>query len=111
MSGVWGPEGKQAAICFTFDNLGEASDIEFRYWPTDRAVGQHFSVLHNLPAILDLLPMKVTFFIESWNLDVYPDAVHAVRDAGHEIGCHGIRHEIWCNLTPDQERDHIKRSQ
>ena len=52
---------------------------------------------------------RTTFFIESWNLHVYPDAVRSVVEAGHEIGCHGMRHEIWCNLTAEQELDHLKR--
>lgn len=111
MDGRWGPEGKQAAVSFTFDNLGEASDIEFGRWPTDRPVGSHHSALRDLPAILDVVGVKLTFFIESWNLHVYPDAVRSVTEAGHEIGCHGMRHEIWCNLTAEQERDHIKRCQ
>lgn len=111
MTGIWGPEGKRAAVSFTFDNLGEASDIEFGRWPIDRAVGSHHSVARDLPAILDVLDTKMTFFIESWNLHVYPDAVRSVIEAGHEIGCHGMRHEIWCNLSADQERDHLKRCQ
>ena len=105
----WGPEGRQAAVSFTFDNLGEASDIEFGRWPNDRAAGSHHSALRDLPAILDVLDTKVTFFVETWNLEVYPDAVRAVAEAGHEIGCHGMRHEIWCNLTAEQELDHLRR--
>lgn len=112
MANGWGPEGRQAAASFTFDNLGEASDIEFGRWPTERPVGTHHSAMRDLPLILDALAginAKVGFFIESWNLHVYPDVVRAVAEAGHEIGSHGLRHEIWCNLTPDQEHDHMKR--
>lgn len=109
--GRWGPEGRQAAVCFTFDNLGEASDLEFARWPKDRPVGRHHSALRDLPAILDVLETPVTFFVESWNLDVYPSAIQAITEAGHEIGCHGMRHEMWGQLTPDQELDHITRCQ
>lgn len=35
----WGPAGKKGAVSFTFDNLGEASDIEFGKWPKDHPVG------------------------------------------------------------------------
>jgi len=112
MPGQWGPETKRAAVSVTFDNLGEASDIEFSRWASDRPVGKHHSVLRDLPAIIDVLGhAKATFFIEAWNLPVYPAAVHSLAEAGHEIGCHGMRHEIWGVLTADQELDHIKRCQ
>jgi hypothetical protein len=45
MPGRWGPEGKQAGVTITFDNLGEASDLEFGRWPIDRPVGQHHSAV------------------------------------------------------------------
>jgi peptidoglycan/xylan/chitin deacetylase (PgdA/CDA1 family) len=110
MTPRWGPDGKQAAVTFAFDNLGEASDIEFGRWPIDRPVGSHHSVMRDLPLILEALSGHVVaFFVESWNLHVYPDAIRAIADAGHEIGSHGLRHEIWCTLSPDQERDHMKR--
>ncbi len=110
MVNKWGPEGRRAAVSFCFDNLGEASDLEFGRWPVDRPVGQHHSVLRDLPLLLEALDgHRVAFFIESWNLAVYPHAIRDIADAGHEIGSHGIRHEIWCTLTPDQERDHIMR--
>ena len=109
MARRWGPGVQQAAVCLTFDNLGEAADIEFGRWPKNRAVGSHHSAVRDLPAIHEVLHTKVTAFFEAWNLHVYPDALHAVAEAGHEIGCHGMRHEIWCNLTADQELDHLKR--
>jgi peptidoglycan/xylan/chitin deacetylase (PgdA/CDA1 family) len=112
MRGRWGPEAKQAAVSLTFDNLGEASDIEFSRWPPDRPVGRHHSVLRDLPAILRALgDARVTFFIEAWNLSVYPAAIQAIAEAAHEIGCHGMRHEVWGLLTSEQELDRIKRCQ
>jgi peptidoglycan/xylan/chitin deacetylase (PgdA/CDA1 family) len=108
--GKWGPDGKQAAVSITFDNLGEASDIEFGRWPTHVPVGRHHSVVRDLPAVLEAIAgTRATFFVEAWNLHVYPDAIKSIVDAGHEIGSHGMRHEIWCNLTPDQEYDHLRR--
>lgn len=109
--GRWGPEGKQAAVCFTFDNLGEATDLEFGRWPKNRPVGGHHSVVRDLPAILDVIDTAVTFFIESWNLDVYPASIEKIVAGGHEVGCHGMRHEMWGTLTRDQELDHITRCQ
>jgi peptidoglycan/xylan/chitin deacetylase (PgdA/CDA1 family) len=104
--GSWGPQGRQAAVSFTFDNLGEAAEIEFGNWPDGKPVGSHPSVTLALPAVLDAIrscDVRATFFVEAWNLDVYPAAVAAIQDAGHEIGCHGLRHEIWIELQPDVE--------
>lgn len=53
-----GPEGRQAAVSLTFDNLAEASDIEFGRWATDRPVGSRPSALLDLPAILDVVDAK-----------------------------------------------------
>lgn len=108
MARQWGPEGRQAAISFTFDNLGEASDVEFGRWPPHIPVGNHHSAIRDVPLILKALDgFKVAFFIESWNLAVYPTTIKAIQEAGHEIASHAVRHEIWCTLTPDQERDHL----
>lgn len=110
MARRWGPDGRQAAVSFAFDNLGEASDLEFGRWPVDRPVGRHHSAVRDVPLLLDALgDARVAFFIESWNLAVYPDVVRSIVEAGHEVGSHAIRHEIWCTLTPDQERDHLRR--
>lgn len=101
----WGPKKKKGAILFTFDNLGEAADLENGVWPQDVGIGHHKSVDETLPFILDTLAeygLRATFFLEAWNVDHYPIAVRAVADAGHEIGNHGYRHESWFNLTEDQ---------
>jgi len=50
--GAWGPGLKRGAVSFTFDNLGEAADLEFGTWPKDVAVGTHYTVVDVLPALL-----------------------------------------------------------
>jgi peptidoglycan/xylan/chitin deacetylase (PgdA/CDA1 family) len=110
MTTGWGPDGKRAAVSFAFDNLGEASDIQFGRWPVERAVGGHHSVTRDLPLLLEALRgHELAFFIEAWNLPVYPGAIEAIAEAGHEIGSHAVRHEIWCTLTRDQELDHMRQ--
>jgi peptidoglycan-N-acetylglucosamine deacetylase len=107
MSG-WGPNGRSAAVSFTFDNLGEAAHIENGRLAADAPVGSDPSVTLALPAILELLAqrdLRVTFFVEAWNLGVYPDAVRAIADAGHAIGNHGWRHELWYALSAERERE------
>jgi peptidoglycan/xylan/chitin deacetylase (PgdA/CDA1 family) len=105
MSG-WGPQGHQAAVSFSFDNLGEAAEVEFGNWPSDKPIGSHPSVRLALPAILGALrdrPGHATFFFEAWNLDVYPEAFADIAADGHEIACHGYRHEIWVELDRQTE--------
>lgn len=94
----WGPDGRRAAVSITFDNLGEAADIEFGQWPQHVPIGDHYSVTQALPVILRhlaALGLPATFYVEGWNATHYPGALAAIRSAGHEIGLHGWRHEIW----------------
>jgi hypothetical protein len=49
MDSSWGPDNRRAAVSITFDNLGEAADLERGLWPKDKPLGQHSSVTHSLP--------------------------------------------------------------
>jgi peptidoglycan/xylan/chitin deacetylase (PgdA/CDA1 family) len=89
-------------VVLTFDNLGEAAELERGAPPR----GDHPSVTAVLPrllAVLDELELRVTFFVEGINTELYPDAVREIARRGHEIGCHGWRHERWDRLGPDEE--------
>jgi peptidoglycan/xylan/chitin deacetylase (PgdA/CDA1 family) len=102
----WGPDKNQGAVLFSFDNMGEAADLEMGVWPQDEPVGRHKSVHETLPFLLDTLGeygLRATFFLEAWNVDHYPDAVRSIADAGHEIGSHGYRHESWFILPEDRQ--------
>lgn len=96
-----GTTDRRLTVCVTFDNLGEAAEIEFGLLPDDVATGSHPSVTKGLPSILELLlrhDVPGTFFIEGWNGERYPDAIAAISAAGHEVGLHGWRHENWSQL-------------
>lgn len=45
-----------------------------------------------------------TFFILGWVAERQPGLVRAIRDAGHEIGCHGYAHRLIYEQTPQQFR-------
>ena len=53
-------------------------------------------LVHGTPVILDLLAdlqLTATFFFTGDSARSHPEVVHAVKTAGHEIGCHGLFHE------------------
>ena len=100
-------------VVLTFDNLGEAAELERGTWPADRPLGQHPSVTKALPRLLselDNLGLRATFFIEAINCELNPDAVRSIAEHGHEIGIHGWRHESWEGLEPERERMVLERS-
>jgi peptidoglycan/xylan/chitin deacetylase (PgdA/CDA1 family) len=99
-------------VVLTFDNLGEASELERGTWPPDQALGRHPSVLTALPRLLselDALRLRATFFIEAINCELYPDALREIAARGHELGMHGWRHERWSELSADNERSVLQR--
>ena len=103
----------EPAVVLTFDNLGEASELERGTWPADRPPGRHPSVTEALPRLLaelSSLGLRATFFIEAINCELNPEAVRSIAEHGHEIGIHGWRHESWDGLEPERERALLKRS-
>jgi peptidoglycan/xylan/chitin deacetylase (PgdA/CDA1 family) len=95
----------------TFDNLGEASELERGTW--EGPLGRHESVTVALPRLLeelDALDLKGTFFLEGLNCELYPDAVAGIADRGHELGVHGWRHEAWAELPAAREREILTRA-
>jgi peptidoglycan/xylan/chitin deacetylase (PgdA/CDA1 family) len=110
--GRWGPDSCAAAVSITFDNLGEAVELERGTWPKDMPLGQHPSVTRVLPAILKMLAelgLSATFFVEGLNVEMYRRAMMGIVDEGHEIGYHSWRHEEWQNLKYEQEAQILER--
>ena len=97
----------------TFDNLGEAAQLELGMWPEGVPEGQHFTVVEVLPRLLELLPMrklKATFFVEGLNAEMYPDALRTIAAAGHEVAVHAWRHEEWVALDAESEAALLERA-
>jgi peptidoglycan/xylan/chitin deacetylase (PgdA/CDA1 family) len=108
----WGPDACRAVVSVTFDNLGEAADLERGLWPEGEPLGRHFSVKRALPrilAILEQLGLRSTFYVEGLNAELYPEALLEIADSGHELGYHGWRHEYWPNLSPSDEARALDR--
>lgn len=106
------PGGARAAVSLTFDNLGEAAEIELGLRGADEPRGDHWSVVSALPVVLEELAgvgLPATFFVEGVNAEIYPEALAEIAAAGHEVGFHAWCHEDWAGLTPAQEAENLDR--
>jgi peptidoglycan/xylan/chitin deacetylase (PgdA/CDA1 family) len=110
---AWGASVAGAAVSVTFDNLGEAAQLQLGMWPEDVPQGEHFTVLEVLPRLLELLAargVRATFFVEGLNAEMYPDALRDLARAGHEIAVHAWRHEEWAALDAATETALLDRA-
>jgi peptidoglycan/xylan/chitin deacetylase (PgdA/CDA1 family) len=111
MSSPW-PDGARGAVSITFDNLGEAAELELGLRAAAAPLGDHYSVTTALPLVLALLAdvgLQATFFVEGVNAEIYPEALRAVHAAGHELAYHAWCHEDWSTLTPAAEVANLDR--
>jgi polysaccharide deacetylase family protein (PEP-CTERM system associated) len=60
--------------------------------------------------ILDSYSIKATFFVLGWVAERLPLLVREIHQRGHEIACHGYRHELVYKIGPDRFRADIRRS-
>jgi peptidoglycan/xylan/chitin deacetylase (PgdA/CDA1 family) len=100
-------------VSITFDNLGEAAQLELGMWPEDVPMGSHFTVVDVLPRLLDLLAshgVQATFFVEGLNAVMYPQALRSIVAAGHEVAVHAYRHEEWAALDANAEAALLARA-
>jgi len=61
-------------------------------------------------ALLAPTPSRATFFVLGWVARKAPGVVRRIRDAGHEVGCHGDLHRRVFELTPEAFRADVVRS-
>jgi peptidoglycan-N-acetylglucosamine deacetylase len=115
MTPTW-PEGKTAAVSFTFDFDAEsvwlAMDPANARRPGTLSIGTYGARV-GLPLILDSLErhaIKATFFVVGRNVELYPDKVAAIASGGHEIAVHGYTHTPPARLSPDEEEAELARA-
>jgi len=106
------PGGARGALSLTFDNLGEAAEIELGAIDADARSGEHFTVAEVLPSLLDSLrgvDLSATFFLEGLNTEHYPEALAGIAAAGHEVAYHAWRHEQWADLSAAEQAENLER--
>jgi peptidoglycan/xylan/chitin deacetylase (PgdA/CDA1 family) len=100
------------ALSLSFDNLGEAAEIELGALHPDTPLGGHPSATRAVPAILEALAardLKATFFVEGLNTEIYPELLTAIDGAGHEVAYHAWRHEQWGRLSAGAQAENLAR--
>jgi peptidoglycan/xylan/chitin deacetylase (PgdA/CDA1 family) len=101
-----------ATLCLSFDNLGEAAEIELGAAPAGAPPAGHPTVTTALPAILDALGSReiaASFFVEGLNAELYPEALREIDCGGHEVAFHAWRHEQWGELSTTDQAGNIAR--
>ena len=69
-----------------------------------------------MPRLLDLYDkygVKATFFYTGHIAQLYPDVVRMAYARGHEVGSHGLTHEVskaFDVLPPEEQLSHLKQS-
>jgi peptidoglycan-N-acetylglucosamine deacetylase len=56
------------------------------------------------------LGIRTSWFIPGHSIETFPDQMHQVAAAGHEIGAHGYSHENPVAMTPTQEEAVLGRA-
>lgn len=69
-----------------------------------------------MPRLLDLYEkygVKATFFYTGHIAQLYPQVVKMAYERGHEVGSHGLTHEVsqaFDVLTPEEQLSHLRQS-
>jgi peptidoglycan/xylan/chitin deacetylase (PgdA/CDA1 family) len=109
------PPGVRAAAWFSFDLDAEAAmlaDHPETAGYLDVIAHQRYGPQVAVPRLLrmlDRLRQRTTFFIPGWVAEAWPEVARSVRDAGHEIGHHGYRHESVRGADEATEIGYLER--
>ncbi len=99
-------------VSLTFDNLGEAAEIEMGGLSPETVLGEHPTALEVVPRLLDCLDahgIAATFFVEGLNVELYPDLLGEIAGRGHEVAYHAWRHEQWGELSAAAQGENLAR--
>ena len=57
---------------------------------------------HRLMALFEECDITATFFVLGWVAKRSPGLIRSIHEAGHEVACHGMSHELVYRQTPEQ---------
>ncbi len=103
---------ERGVLSLTFDNLGEAAELEMGALAADAPLGQHVTAIEVVPALLDHLAergLAATFFVEGLNAELYPDLLREIVARGHEVAYHAWRHEQWDGMSAAGQSENLAR--
>lgn len=106
------PGDARGALNLTFDNLGEAAELELGALPAEAPLGHHETALEVLPRLLEQLDERgitATFFVEGLNAEIYPELLLEIDGRGHEVAFHAWRHEQWDALSAEEQAANLAR--
>ena len=110
---VW-PDGKQCCVLLTFDVDAEwalmGNTPETENMPRKLSLGQYVWNANVFPRILDMLDeynLKATFFVVGMNAVNHPDVMKLIHSRGHELACHGWKHEKISDVSKEEERKRL----
>jgi peptidoglycan/xylan/chitin deacetylase (PgdA/CDA1 family) len=104
--------GPVGLLSLTFDNLGEAAELEMGALGADAPLGGHETALEVVPRLLGQLDgrgVAATFFVEGLNAELYPELLREIDGRGHEVAYHAWRHEQWADLSAAEQAANLKR--
>src|SRR5262249_931501 len=65
----------------------------------------------NLVTIFAHYDLRVTFFLNAWDVERYPRTMEAIAAAGHEMAVSGYLHEDFSTLTIEEQAEVLARSE
>jgi peptidoglycan/xylan/chitin deacetylase (PgdA/CDA1 family) len=99
-------------LTFDFDALAIWLSTFKQVTPTPLSRGEYGATvgLPRIVAMLERAGVKATFFTPAHTARTFPDAVHSLVEAGHEVGVHGLIHETPVGLSLEDERFALQQS-
>lgn len=114
------PNGARCAVMLSYDVDG---DTIWKNGARDFEGGERFlransvgnygpnCAVRRILDILDEEGIKGTFFVPAKVMEDHPELFKEIDARGHELGHHGYHHERYVDLTPDEQRAIITKSQ
>jgi polysaccharide deacetylase family protein (PEP-CTERM system associated) len=96
------------ALTIDFEDWYQGLEIPYSEWAgfEDRIV----PVGQRLLRLLAEAGVRATFFVLGYIAEQHPEMIHAISDAGHEIGTHGYSHALIYTQTPETFRAELSRA-